>query len=267
MREHARRPEAVGERRRPRRASSPSVRTPRRRAARAAPRSPHGSRAARPAGRRASARHPLVEHERAARAHRQGGRQRAEARRPGPHARVTIAAATTDQRSAGGSSGALGGGDRGGVRAVQRAQPAGLEVGQPGARRLDGRADRLQRAHRGLPGLLHPHGIQERGRDRGSGRAPRRAPCPWPRHEPRRRRRLPPGVARSRRAALPPARVRRAPALLRRREPARIGGDGRTRPYTNVCSHMAKDRMLLCSSVGERQVGLNPSSAGPRPIR
>src|SRR4029077_3562410 len=53
-------------------------------------------------------------------------------------------------------------------------------------------------------------------------------------------RRLPPRVARSRAAALLPARVPPAPPPLRRLPPTPREGEVSIRPYKHVCSHMAE---------------------------
>ena len=156
LREHTRRSEAVGELRAPQPAqlaeranAEAPERLDQRFGLHAEAEQPH-----RPAGEPAAG-VLAIQHERPARARRQGARQRTEACRPGPHARGTI------KRT-------LGGGDRGGVRSVQPAQPAGLEVGESRALLLDGRADRFQGAYDGLPGLGNPHGVGGREQQIGA---------------------------------------------------------------------------------------------------
>src|SRR5262249_18437927 len=114
---------------------------------------------------------------------------------------------------------------------------------QPRSRRApDGRA---RPPRRSIPGRRSwtprppppPRDLAGGARDRGSGRGPRRAPCPCSRHGPRLPRGPLPHLARRRAAALSPARARPARPPPRRRGPARSEARGSTPPYEHMFAY------------------------------
>ena len=202
-----------------------------------------------------------VEHQRTARAHRQRGRQRAEARRARPRC------------APGRAERAAGGGDRRLQRAVDPAQPVrsrsrrARDAAGSTAAPID-----FQRAHRRLPRLRHQHGVARHEHQLGAA-GERLAEDHPARHAAglRRSRDLPHALFGRRPAAPPPARAPpasggRSSTPRRRPRPARSGGCRRRRPYERMFASAAADRQLARRRAQRAGAGSSSSIHRQRPL-